>query len=66
MIARNDCGLVDYSVMVAASNDSSDLRMKPIHVVEAWGNISQIKLTAFSSGKVIPTGTLIQIYAIRG
>lgn len=66
MVARNDCGLIEYSLGVAEAAGSANLLSKPSPWVYPWGNIIKIKLTAYSDGKVIPAGTRIAIYAVRG
>lgn len=64
--ARNEGGLIECYTSAAESGGSASLAMRPYHVVSAWENACQIAITTTANDVVIPAGTRIQIYAVRG
>lgn len=66
-VARNDNGLVDYYVMAGVSaNNIGNCTVRDGYVHADWGNVTKIVFTTYPESVLIPAGTRIQIYGIRG
>lgn len=64
--ARNQNGFVDYLVTVANGGNVGTVGLRPAILVEPWQNISTLNMVTNPSSQVIPAGTRIVIYAVRG
>lgn len=65
MVARNDGGLVEYYAGVSNSGNVTNMQ-KRSYLTDIWGNVAHINLTMNPKDTIIPAGTRIVIYAIRG
>ena len=64
LMCRNDHGQLDYYAMSSNTNSAGNILARANYLGKAWQNITRINLTAATS--VIPAGTTIKIYGIRG
>lgn len=65
LLARNDSGFADYYAGVANGGNVANMTRRP-YGLTPWGNIASVYLVMNPSGVVIPAGTRILIYAVRG
>lgn len=61
--AHNDHGMIDYQVV---SGSLSAINTKPSAWRNLWSNVTRLNMFTYPSSNVIPAGTRIRIYAIRG
>ena len=67
IVARNDNGLTDYYVMAGVSSDGiGNCAVRDNYLYREWGNITRINFSTYPSTVLIPDGTRIRIYAVRG
>lgn len=66
--ARNDCGIADILAFSVSSSSGANVWAERGHTSELWSNVTKITFATYvSSGKqLIPAGTKITIYGIRG
>ena len=65
-VAYNDGGLIENYTASAESSGTGNRVYRPFYAVEPWKNACQIAITTSANDVVIPAGTRIQIYAVRG
>ena len=65
-IARNDHGLIDYYGVSAAKGVSDTPKMRDGYIIRPWSNVVSLSLSTYPSSVMIPAGTTIQIYGVRG
>lgn len=65
-VLRNDHGLVDYYCVTSAEVNQGNPRMRDGYIIRPWENGTSISLTTNPSSVLIPAGTTIKIYAVRG
>lgn len=66
LVARNDHGMLDYYVSSGSVNSPTTNSSRPAYLVKQWSNVSRINLFTYPSGTVLPAGSRIRIYAVRG
>jgi hypothetical protein len=66
LVARNDYGMVDYYVLAGSVSSPTNISSRPAYLIKPWKNVSEINLTTYPSGTILPAGSRIRIYAIRG
>ena len=64
LMCRNDHGQLDYYAISTNTNSPGNMMARANYLGKAWQNITRINLAAATS--VIPAGTTIKIYGIRG
>lgn len=64
-LSRNDHGMLEDAVWTVSYNDTATSRMRPPYIVTLWKNIDYLAISPQNS-QVLPSGTQIKIYAIRG
>lgn len=64
--ARNDGGFVEYAETTAGSSGMDAMKTRCETWIKPWSNINRIAISTNPSDKVMPAGTRIRIYAIRG
>ena len=66
LIARNDHGLLDYYVAVSDVRSNANMVTKEHYVNTPWTNVVSIRLITYPNTVLIPAGTKITIYGVRG
>lgn len=65
LVARNECGLVDYYTVNSAVNNSGARYMRDGYVIRPWTNIASLIISTYPTSVLIPAGTTITIYGIK-
>ena len=65
-VARNDHGLVDYHCVSSSKDSTDNLKFRDGYLFGAWKNVVSFGLATYPASVLIPAGTLVQIYAVRG
>ena len=64
--ARNDCGIVEAHAFTFSNSSGGNMYAEKGHSTMLWENVTEITISTYPSSKVIPAGTKITIYGIRG
>ena len=66
--AYNDCGMVEAYTACANASGLASYNRRPVIAIQYvnWANVKELSISMFNSDVVIPAGTQIKIYAIRG
>ncbi len=65
-VAYNDGGLIECYTATAEKGGAANRMHRPHHVVDVWENACKLSISVSATGAVIPAGTQITIYAVRG
>lgn len=64
-MSRNDHGMLEDAIWSVSYDDTAASRMRPSYIKYTWTNIDYFVITP-QNGQVLPAGTTISIYAVRG
>lgn len=65
-VLRNDHGFVDYYCITSSKSNIGTAQMRDGYINRVWGNIQRFSLSTYPSTVLIPAGTIIQIWGIKG
>ena len=66
-VLRNDHGMVDYYCVTSSKNNMDAPKIRDGYINRTWGSSAQnFSLSTYPNTVLIPAGTFIQIWAIRG
>jgi hypothetical protein len=66
LVAGDDHGMLDYYALTCAPSNISSRGMRDGYVIRPWYNISSVQVSSYPAKVLIPAGTTITIYGIRG
>ena len=66
MVARNDHGMIDCFAVNSGVNHMNYPNYRDGYIIKPWENVNRIKLLTYPTDVLIPKGTKIAIYAVRG